>query len=717
MPRLSTVLLLDTDPNGRETLTYWFEDDGIKVSAVLSDAQAVERLRSEQPQVVVVVLHDQDEQNLELVRALGRTAENPAVPLLVLGPAALQAKIQAVGAGAFLPLPAFARDAVTAAKLLAGSIASVGDPDAAELQGALSDYGLFFVVRTMLALGRSGIISVERASRRGEIRVSGGEVVSAQVGPLQGSAALHHLLLWVEAALEIKFRNVARRGQVFKTREDLLEDMERFLRDIAHATKDLGHVQSVFVQDVACAAKAVDTIPVEVIPVLELFDGNRTLGDVLEDSPFRAFDTIRIAVRLLEMGALQRTAVEVPAAAETEGPRLEDWLEERLKDRIIDGSDRVEATGPPEPAPRPEPGETSTVIEQRTGPANRRKAPRKNKGAAELRMSSGGEMNHGPAKGEMALEPAANGGTISGTPKSNEATPGEIQVRGEIRVSKRELPAVASDVPSVMIDLGGHAVSAPAAGSEAPAPLASGEVAPAPSPAVPAAVTGVAAAATTLGASLSGEPPVPPEIATPVSGVLEVSRANRAESNGAPAGSAAVEAPPDLGPSIQIDPGLVADMGALKAPSAPLTPQSTRQTDTEPPPTAAGSNVAMTAAPDASSPAASLATPHTVAPFPLDPAAIGTAPATPEFAPLAPASSVAAPPAEPAASPAEPAASPTSGSSLAADVRGRRPSGEFSALEADFFAREADLYKTEKPESFEDLDLGRRPGPREPKSR
>ena len=38
------------------------------------------------------------------------------------------------------------------------------------------------------------------------------------------------------------------------------------------------------------------------------------------------------------------------------------------------------------------------------------------------------------------------------------------------------------------------------------------------------------------------------------------------------------------------------------------------------------------------------------------------------------------------------------------------PSTAFDAVEADFFAREADLYKHETVESFDDLDRGRRPG-------
>ena len=46
-------------------------------------------------------------------------------------------------------------------------------------------------------------------------------------------------------------------------------------------------------------------------------------------------------------------------------------------------------------------------------------------------------------------------------------------------------------------------------------------------------------------------------------------------------------------------------------------------------------------------------------------------------------------------------------------MAGRRASGEFNALEADFFARESDLYQQEPTESFDDLD----PVTREPRRR
>ena len=66
-------------------------------------------------------------------------------------------------------------------------------------------------------------------------------------------------------------------------------------------------------QDAEKIASLVDAIAAEVLPVMKLFDGQRNLGDVLEDSPFRVFDTLKIVSRLVEMGIIRRKAIEKPS--------------------------------------------------------------------------------------------------------------------------------------------------------------------------------------------------------------------------------------------------------------------------------------------------------------------------------------------------------------------------------------------------------------------
>ena len=44
--------------------------------------------------------------------------------------------------------------------------------------------------------------------------------------------------------------------------------------------------------------------PNQMVPLLRLFDGNHGLADVVEESPFRIFDTIRMIRRLVQGGVL-----------------------------------------------------------------------------------------------------------------------------------------------------------------------------------------------------------------------------------------------------------------------------------------------------------------------------------------------------------------------------------------------------------------------------
>ena len=220
-------------------------------------------------------------------------------------------------------------------------------------------------------------------------------------------------------------------------------------------------------------------------------------------------------------------------------------------------------------------------------------------------------------------------------------------------------------------------------------------------PPPPIAVIELAAAAGTLGASAAAPLAAPAE---DTSGVPN-QRLAGVRSAEIDTGAGAVPAPellatPGSGPSIMLDPNLVAEMDAFELANTAATP----------PPT-------VTAAP----PAAAKATPRPTGPggpsavvsfvkggphpgptggptlnnaptVPLSPVTAGTHGAPPAAA--SGAGNAGAPPRSPTPAPGTPGE----------PGAGRRASGEFNALEADFFARESDLYHSEPAESFDDLD-------------
>jgi hypothetical protein len=193
-------------------------------------------------------------------------------------------------------------------------------------------------------------------------------------------------------------------------------------------------------------------------------------------------------------------------------------------------------------------------------------------------------------------------------------------------------------------------------------------------------------------------------------------------------------AAPSGGPSIMIDPGFSEEMDAFELAHSEPTPPPV----TVVPPVAA----AVVPAPPVEAPAA-VAPPAAAADAPADPvvsfvrgvSAARSALAHTNFnaAPTVPVSALppsarpathaapaptdptpppvaaeAGPPASVVPAEAAPVPSPLPEPARSSERKERRASGEFDALESEFFAREADLYKRETVENFDDLDHGKK---------
>src|SRR5436190_2876213 len=303
MTQPSSLLIVDADLHGLETLTYGFEREGCKVTRTSDLSRAVQLSRTGSPGLTTVMLREPSQPGLEIIGAL-RGAHRD-MPILALGDAALQIQARAAGATDFLRTPTFIRDVVNVAKLNA-----YGDDG----EGLLSEYhGLFYLLRAMHATARSCVLRLSRGSRRGEIRFKDGKVVSTGVRARQYLPALHHMLLWDEARVSISGGPITKPSQFPLSPQEILDECERFLRDFAHAARDLGPPNTIYQPVPEPRPQVVGMLPSQMGPLLRPFDGKHGLADVVEESPFRIFDTIRMIRRLVEGGVLSTRVARRPS--------------------------------------------------------------------------------------------------------------------------------------------------------------------------------------------------------------------------------------------------------------------------------------------------------------------------------------------------------------------------------------------------------------------
>ena len=351
MPGLSKVIVLDPDVRASRQVQLGFEREGVPTAVIPAEAVSLDRsldLPVDLPgdDTGLVVVGGVDGQGLELVRRTRALLNDRQIdaPIVFAGRGIERNEAKAAGADEVVLQPAYLRDVVTIGRMLRG----VPSSKRAHLVGNLAELtGVFPLVRALAATGRSATLTLVRGLRRGEIRFYHGEVTSAQVGMIHGQAALHQLLLWTDARFDFYHEDIVRRQQIPLTPEELFADAERFLEGVRDSSGGLSP-SMVLEPDVERVQSFGSQIPTEVYGVLRMFDGHRVLADVLEDSAYRVFETLRVSQRAVEVGLLR--VVNQPSQRATWRAILaiEEWLvgSETREETVDSGPLRLPESGP-----------------------------------------------------------------------------------------------------------------------------------------------------------------------------------------------------------------------------------------------------------------------------------------------------------------------------------------------------------------------------------
>ena len=320
MAHLESLVVLDAGGRSGAALAFGFERAGYRVYATRDPEDALAMAQTRVPQLLVVSLEGGDA--LSVVGRLREEAPTRELPVVAVGERGRREEALRAGVDEFVTRPAFIRDVLTLARL---AVAVRQDGDDGGVVGLLEDYGLFFLVRALAVAGRSGVLELERGRRVGEVHFAKGVVVAARAGRMSGVPAFHHLLLWGEASLSLRFESPAGERRVAMTVDELLESGAAFAHQFESLASRVGGPLAVYAHEPRRAAEVRAQIPGEVMALVKQYDGRKPLIDIVEDSPFKPFDTIKITYRLAELGAISRreTRETTPLSAQL---AVRDWL-------------------------------------------------------------------------------------------------------------------------------------------------------------------------------------------------------------------------------------------------------------------------------------------------------------------------------------------------------------------------------------------------------
>lgn len=200
--------------------------------------------------------------------------------------------------------------------------------------GSLADMGVVDLLQTFEVSRKSGVVTIENqeTDALAKILFRDGKVVDALLGPksaegaasrLAGEEAVYRTLIWGDGAFEVEFCKVDADDVIEASTQGLLMEGMRRVDEWQRLLEVLPPLTTVFEVDTDELVARLSEIPDELNGILRLFDGKRTLMQVVDCSPFDDLSTLSTISKLYFEGLLRKDHILEEAVVPTaEGASL-----------------------------------------------------------------------------------------------------------------------------------------------------------------------------------------------------------------------------------------------------------------------------------------------------------------------------------------------------------------------------------------------------------
>jgi DNA-binding response OmpR family regulator len=347
-----SLLLVDGDPRSLRVLEVSLRKAGFNVTTAINGRDALDKITLATPDLVI------SETELEDIDGFGfcqQMKENPAlhgIPFVFLTASTeIENKIRGLELGVddYLTKPIYIKEIVTRVRILLQKRQRARIEERRDgktrFAGRLNDMAVVDLIQTIEVSRKSGLIQFTgEGGRQAAIFFRDGKVIDAEAGPLSGEDAVYRLLTWNEGEFEVVFRTVRRRDVIKMSTQGLLMEGMRRLDEWGRLQEQLPPLEVRFEVDAHELAGRLGEIPDEHNAILKLFDGRRSLMEVIDASDYGDLECLEVIAKLYFEGLL----LEVPTLRSVEASG--DWPARRMDEAEDDGELVGADSGPVAPA-------------------------------------------------------------------------------------------------------------------------------------------------------------------------------------------------------------------------------------------------------------------------------------------------------------------------------------------------------------------------------
>jgi DNA-binding response OmpR family regulator len=308
------LLLVDADPRSVRVLEVSLKKAGYSVTTATDGLDALAKIESLTPDLVLSDTRLPKLDGYTLVRKLKERPEWAAIPIVFLtSQKSIEDKIRGLELGVedYLTKPIFVRELIARVNLLLArrTQENIATPRGAasgrtRFAGSTSDMAVVDLLQTFEVSRKSGVVHLRSSGQEGHVYFRDGKVVDAELGRLRGEEAIYRALIWNEATFEVEFRAVANEDVIGGSTQAILMEGMRRVDEWGRLCEQLPPLTTLFEIDHGQLLERLNEIPDELNGILRLFDGKRTLSDVVDDSPFEDLSTLSTITKLYFEGLL-----------------------------------------------------------------------------------------------------------------------------------------------------------------------------------------------------------------------------------------------------------------------------------------------------------------------------------------------------------------------------------------------------------------------------
>ncbi len=307
-----SLLLVDADERSLQVLQVSLRKAGFEVRVARDGHEALAHVQARLPDLVISDVEMPKMDGFAFCDALKRDANACDIPFIFLtAHAAIEQKIRGLELGVedYLTKPIYIKEILTRVRMLLrkrqrARIAKA--PDArTRFAGSLEDLGVPDLIQTIELSRKSGLLLVTSESgSRATVFFRGGKVIDSELGHLQGEEGFYRLLTWSQGEFELVFRQVRRNDVIAASSQGLLMEGMRRLDERLRLLAQLPPLAARFVVEPTKLAEQLPELRDELNGLIKLFDGRRTIAEVVDDGRCGELESLTAIAELFASGLL-----------------------------------------------------------------------------------------------------------------------------------------------------------------------------------------------------------------------------------------------------------------------------------------------------------------------------------------------------------------------------------------------------------------------------